>query len=65
MNMGAMTWRLLGALIALALLVAVHGCGGDEAAETPAPADATARTVASLRRLVTAGARVWPRRASR
>ena len=29
MTMGAMTSRILPALGALALLVAVHGCGGD------------------------------------
>ena len=39
MTMGAMTWRLLGASCVLALLMAVHGCGGGEAAETVAPND--------------------------
>ena len=29
MNAGAMTSRILPALAALGLLVAVHGCGGD------------------------------------
>ena len=39
MSTGTMTWRLLGASIALALLMAVHGCGGDEATETAARGD--------------------------
>jgi uncharacterized membrane protein len=39
MSTGAMTWRLLGASCVLALLMAVHGCGGDEATETAASGD--------------------------
>jgi hypothetical protein len=39
MSTGAMTWRLLGASCVLALLLAVHGCGGDEDVETVARDD--------------------------
>ena len=39
MNTGLIALRLLGASCVLALLMAVHGCGGGEAAETVAPND--------------------------
>ena len=39
MTAGLIALRLLGASIALVLLMAVHGCGGDEATETAARDD--------------------------
>ncbi len=39
MNTGLIALRLLGASCVLALLLAVHGCGGDEDVETVARDD--------------------------
>ena len=50
MTIGAMTSRMLPALGALALLVAIHGCGAGDRGDTVVSGDAAARIWSSVRR---------------